>query len=132
MKFIAAAALATLLFSADAWAKSPVEKPNPDADRLELLAVVSRQVIGPERHFIGFANRQAPMNKTDSGWAFLSGKESQEFLDDSSNSIALPLRQIIEIDPSLTGLLDQPADTYWERSDPGSAWREIVDYSREP
>jgi hypothetical protein len=134
MKFLAASALIVLLLPTNcAWSSPPVKAfAHPVPEQGDLIGIVSRQVIGPNRRFIGFANRQAPIRKFDSGWAFLSGKESQEFLDEPSNSVALPIRELLEMDPSLSELMDKPAGTYWERDSQDSPWREIADYPGGP
>lgn len=66
-----------------------------------------------EKNKIGYFYREEPMqgNKNgfkDSGWRFLEGDESQEYLDDSENSQFVSLGFILNIDDSFIDLLEKP------------------------
>ena len=96
------------------------------------LVLASREVIGPNRLPVGFAYREKSDNEY-SGWVFLSGHESQEYLDDSSNLALSPLDLFLEMDPSLAEIIDRPVGTYWKRdNNPKSRWSQIVDHPDAP
>jgi hypothetical protein len=66
-----------------------------------------------EKNKIGYFYREEPMKEDkdgfkDSGWRFLEGDESQEFLDDSENSQFVSLGLILNIDDSFIDLLEKP------------------------
>jgi hypothetical protein len=128
MKYLAVLALITLAIPVMA---APSVKP-PSHDRYGPLVIASRQVIGPDRLPVGFAHREESKDTFDSGWVFLSGKESQDYLDDSTNLVLSPLELFIEMDPSLSDIVDKSVGTYWERESPSLPWHEIPDYPRGP
>lgn len=66
-----------------------------------------------EKTKIGYFYREEPMEEDkdgfkDSGWRFLEGYESQEYLDDSENSQFVSLGLILNIDDSFINLLEKP------------------------
>ena len=95
------------------------------------LVLASLQVVGPNRFPIGFAYRERS-DKEYSGWVFLSGSESQEYLDNSKNLVLSPLELFLELDPSLKFIVNTPVGTYWERTNSDSPWSQIEDYPDAP
>jgi hypothetical protein len=92
------------------------------------LVLASKQVCGPDRLPICFAFRLPPNNEADSGWVFWSGKESQEFIDDNSNTVVCPLFSFIDMDSTILDVLRNPIFSAWERDHVSDAWKEVKDY----
>jgi len=95
------------------------------------LVLASLQVVGPYRAPTGFAYRERS-DKEYSGWVFLSGSESQEYLDNSKNLVLSPLELFLELDPSLKFIANKPVGTYWELTNSDSPWSQIEDYPDAP
>ena len=100
----------------------------PTSESVQMLALASKQVIGPNRQPVGFAFHLKPNNPQDSGWVFWSGNEDQAFIDDNANTVVSPLDSFVKLDPTLTELLNRPIGTAWERDGPGEPWREVPGY----
>ena len=91
------------------------------------LVLASDQVMGPNRLPVCFAYRVEPNNSYDSGWIFISGRESQEVLDGNSPNIC-PLNSFLEMDPSLAEIIDKPVGSNWERSSAAAPWEEVFGF----
>jgi hypothetical protein len=59
--------------------------------------------------------RDPPRNDLDSGWCFLSGDESQAYLDDPANLAIYDVNTIANCDPTIIGYLDAPVLSAFER-----------------
>jgi hypothetical protein len=68
---------------------------------------------------VGFMYRDPPRNDIDSGWTFLSGDETQEFLDDPGNLGLYDVNTIANYDATIIHYLDAPALSAFERQ-PGT------------
>ncbi len=66
---------------------------------------------------IGYMYRQVPINELDSGWCFFSGTETQEYIDDLSNSNVFDVNTIANYDPSIIPYLNMPIGVELERTD---------------
>ena len=64
---------------------------------------------------VGFMYREEPDNSSDSGWRFLSGTESQKYVNDERNSQITELDTIIKLDKAVAPFLDRPFGTDLER-----------------
>lgn len=64
---------------------------------------------------IGFAYREQPDNEYDSGWRFFTGEEDQEYVDNADNILFLPIADIIKIDDSIKGILENNYNTAYEK-----------------
>ncbi|MBI4871985.1 MAG: DUF2185 domain-containing protein [Candidatus Riflebacteria bacterium] len=64
---------------------------------------------------VGFMYRQEPHNEWDSGWCFLSGLESQTYLDDPENLAVYDVNTIASYDPDIIPLLDSPIGSAFQR-----------------
>ena len=67
---------------------------------------------------VGFMYREEPDSSDDSGWVFLSGLESQEYLDEPSNLALYDLNTIANYDPAIVPFLEDPVGSAYGR-DPG-------------
>lgn len=64
---------------------------------------------------VGYMYREGPDFDVDSGWRFLSGTESQEYLDDPGNLQIYDVNTIANYDPDIVPFLDQPVGSAFER-----------------
>jgi len=69
---------------------------------------------------VGFMYRQAPSGTGDSGWVFLSGEESQDYLDDAHNLALYDVNTLANYDPTIIPLLTSAVGSAYGR-DPGAA-----------
>ena len=100
-----------------------------DKRRLEAfgeLAVISSLCIGPDRIPVMHGMRDTPNNVSDSGWTLSSGKETPQFLADSSNYKLVPLDRMINADSTLAPLREMPVGTEITRMQATEPWRFIV------
>ena len=64
---------------------------------------------------VGYMYREDPDNDVDSGWRFFSGRESQEYVDDASNTSFYDVNTIANYDPAIIPYLGSPEGTQLER-----------------
>jgi hypothetical protein len=58
---------------------------------------------------VGYFYREAPDNSEDSGWRFMSGDETQTYMEDASNSQFVSLGAVLRHDDRMVTLLDLAA-----------------------
>jgi hypothetical protein len=75
---------------------------------------------------VGFMYREERMDKEDSGWRFLSGTETDEYLDDPDNSKALSVNLVANYDPAIIPYLKNTIGTEWERVKGAEEFVQIV------
>ncbi|GEJ57531.1 DUF2185 domain-containing protein [Anaeromyxobacter diazotrophicus] len=68
---------------------------------------------------VGFMYREEPDNEADSGWRFLSGDETDAYLNDAANFEIYDVNTIANYDPSITPQLEAPPGSEFEKP-PGS------------
>lgn len=64
---------------------------------------------------VGYMYREAPDGDVDSGWRFLAGDESQQYMDDPHNLAIYDINTIANHDRDIIPLLDAPTGTAFER-----------------
>jgi len=69
--------------------------------------------------------RDEPDNDIDSGWRFLSGMESQDYLDDPRNLEIYEINTIANYDQSIVALLAAPIRSAFVRNESGDL---VADY----
>jgi len=74
---------------------------------------------------VGFLYREEPDNEYDSGWRFLSGTESQEYLDDDRNTSIFDVNTIANYAPEIIPFLDAPIGSAFEREEGVDEFEEI-------
>ena len=72
---------------------------------------------------VGSMVRDEPVDEVDSGWSFLAGTETQDYLDDPGNSGVYDVNTIANYDPDVIPFLDAPAGSRFVRWPPGSPLR---------
>jgi hypothetical protein len=65
---------------------------------------------------VGYMYREAPDGPVDSGWRFLAGSETQDFLDDPGNLELYDVNTIANYDPSILPHLNAPIGSQFERT----------------
>lgn len=65
---------------------------------------------------VGYMYRTRPINKLDSGWAFLAGDESPEYMNNSANHSIYDVNTIANYDPEIIPLLDAPVGSAFIRT----------------
>lgn len=73
---------------------------------------------------VDYMYREPPNFDGDSGWRFFGGGETQEYLDDPSNSGIYALNTIANYDPDIIPLLNSPAGTSFGRGSDGKFHQE--------
>lgn len=74
---------------------------------------------------IRYCYRETPADEADSGWLFFSGHETQEYLDDPTNTGVHSLNTIANFDPDIIPLLDAPPGSAFERTHMHEPFRPI-------
>lgn len=68
---------------------------------------------------IGFIYREKPLNNEDSGWRFMSGDETSEYMNDTSKSGIYHLNTICNYNPNILSILDSPYGSVFVRNENG-------------
>ena len=89
------------------------------------LTCVVTEVITSGQKFIGFAYREARVSPTDSGWRFLSGTESEAYMENPSHYITRPLSDFAAAHPEVAPLLDHPVGSAFARDDADDAFEAV-------
>lgn len=63
---------------------------------------------------------KSPFYEVNSGWVFLSGSESQEYLDEPANMAIYDVNTIANYDPEIIRLLDAPVGSAFRRDQSGN------------
>jgi hypothetical protein len=74
---------------------------------------------------VGFMYREKPYDKDDTGWRFLSGTETEEYLDDTNNVMIFAVNTVANYDPAIIPYLKSKIGTEWERK--GNDFVELKD-----
>lgn len=78
---------------------------------------VATEVVTSRQKTVGFAYRTDPVSAIDSGWRFLSGTESEAYMENPSHYITCVLADFAREHPDVASLLDAPAGAAFERDD---------------
>ena len=66
---------------------------------------------------IGYFYREEPDQEEDSGWRFMVGDETDEYMDDSENISYVSIGAVLREDDSVVEFLESPVNTYFERNE---------------
>lgn len=64
---------------------------------------------------VGYMYREEPQDENDSGWRFLSGTETQQYIDEPSNSMMFEVNVVANYDPGIIPYLNRPVGTELEK-----------------
>ena len=68
---------------------------------------------------VGYMVREKPVRPEDSGWCFMAGDESQDYMDEASHHGIYDVNTIANYCPDIIELLDTPAPCAFERNASG-------------
>jgi len=74
---------------------------------------------------VGFMYREKPFEKEDSGWRFLSGTETEEYLDDTNNSMMFDVNTVANYDRAIIPYLKSKIGSELERVEGNDEFRGI-------
>ena len=80
---------------------------------------IATDMITVEGKKVGYMYREKPNNPQDSGWCFMSGYESQEYMDDANNHAIYDVNTIANYDPEIIQFLEAPIGASFERNSKG-------------
>lgn len=94
------------------------------AEEIKNLAVgygscIATDMITVEGCKVEFAVREEPSHETDSGWLFMSGQETQEYMDNADNMAIYDINTISNYDPEIINVIESPIGSQFEKSDSG-------------
>jgi hypothetical protein len=72
-------------------------------------------MITVEAFKVGFLYRQEPEFEGDSGWRFLTGFETDQYLDNINNFTKFDINWIVNCDPEILPYLDKPVGSAFGR-----------------
>lgn len=81
-------------------------------------AIVTQKIVSGGEP-IRFAERLEPANPNDSGWAFCSGNESDEYMENSANFAIVRVQSLVDKDPAIAEILDAPIGSLFRRGPNG-------------
>lgn len=87
-------------------------------ERYVKRAFVTNRILY-EGEKIGYFYREAPDEENDSGWRFMVGDETEEYMNNSDNLSYVSLGAVLREDDSVVKYLENPEGTYFEKSDQG-------------
>lgn len=64
---------------------------------------------------VGYMTRDEPSRREDSGWLFVAGDETQDYMDDAKNFEVYDVNTIANYDRDIIPFLDAPAGSAFER-----------------
>ncbi|MES2793121.1 MAG: DUF2185 domain-containing protein [Planctomycetota bacterium] len=94
-------------------------------------ACIATDMITVEGHVVAFMYREKPDDDVDSGWRFMSGYESPEYMDDAENHSVYDVNTIANYDPDIIPHLDSPIGSTFERQDGSGPFVEVFDFQPE-
>ncbi len=89
---------------------------------------IATDMITCEGKKVAFMYREEPDNDIDSGWRFMSGFESDEYMDNPDNHAAYDVNTIANYDPDIIRFLDAPIGAAFEREDGVGEFVEVQDF----
>jgi hypothetical protein len=71
-------------------------------------------------HKVGFMYREEPAEEQDSGWRFVAGVETDDYMDEPQNFGVYDVNTIANYSPDIVPLLDAPVGATFERDEHGA------------
>jgi hypothetical protein len=111
-------------------ARSMEKKFRLSADRIKPLAIrrgacYATDMITVDGHKVGYMYREEPRLEVHSGWTFMSGRETQEYVDDPKNIMLYDINTIANYDPEIIPFLGAPIGSAFERDSQSGEFVEI-------
>ena len=92
-------------------------------------ACFATDMIMVEGRKVGYMYREAPDNDIESGWRFLSGCESQEYVDDVRKTAIYDVNTIANYDPDIIPYLGAPIGSAFERDSETGGFVEVEEHT---
>jgi hypothetical protein len=86
---------------------------------------IATDMITVEGRKVGYMYREEPDNEIDSGWRFLSGRESDEYMDDPDNHGAYDVNTIANYDRDIIPFLNAPIGSAFARDRRSGRFEEV-------
>jgi hypothetical protein len=91
-------------------------------------ACIATDMITVDGLPVGFMYREEPDNEVDSGWRFLAGLETQDYMDDADKHAIYDCNTIANYDPAIIPLLDAPTGSAFEKAPGAEHFVEVDDW----
>lgn len=91
-------------------------------------ACFATDMITVEGYPVRFMYREEPDNEIDSGWRFMSGFESDEYMDDPENMAIYDVNTIANYDPSIIPFLNAPMGSAFEKTQESERFEVVADW----
>lgn len=91
-------------------------------------ACIATDMITVEGYPVRFMYREESDDEIDSGWRFMSGFESQEYMDNADNHAVYDVNTIANYDPSIIPLLDAPVGSVFEKTEASERFEPVTDW----
>lgn len=91
-------------------------------------ACFATDMITVEGYPVRFMYREEPDNEIDSGWRFMSGFESDEYMDNPDNMAIYDVNTIANYDPSIIPFLDSSIGSTFEKTPESECFEAITDW----
>ena len=112
----------------------PSDKPfRLRADQIRPLATgyggcIASDLITCDGRKVGFMYREATEREVDSGWRFLSGYESDGYMDGAGNHAVYDVNTVANYDPEIIPFLDAPVGSAFEREKGVGPFAQVHDF----
>jgi hypothetical protein len=112
----------------------PTKKPfRLRADQIRRIAegrgaCFATDMITCEGRKVAFMYRESPDRDIDSGWRFMSGFESDEYMNNPDNHAVYDVNTIANYDPDIIPFLDAPVGSAFERENGTGPFVEVHDF----
>ena len=90
-------------------------------------AAFASDMVVVEGHRVGFMYRERPDFLEDSGWRFMSGFESDEYVSNPANFGIYDINTIANYDPDIVPLLRQPIGSEFQRDPESGVFSDVGD-----
>jgi len=94
-----------------------------------LGSCIATDMITVEGRSVRFMYHEEPDNEVDSGWRFMSGNESDEYMENSENLEIYDVNTIANYDPSIIPFLDAPVGSAFEKPEGRESFTEVNDWA---
>jgi len=91
-------------------------------------ACFATDLITVEGEPVGFMYREQPDNDTDSGWRFMSGQESEEYMENPDNLAIYDVNTIANYDRSIIPYLNFSVGSAFEKEPGAQDFSEARDF----
>ena len=81
-------------------------------------ACIATDMITVHGHKVGYMYRDEP-DSPNSGWVFMAGNETQEYMDNPANIAMFDINTIANYDQDIIPLIESPVGTECERDSDG-------------